>query len=60
MVILSFENEHEFPGIVGSWVERSFQEETIANGKEQSRMCLLIYSRFVRAEPKVVGVVGHV
>lgn len=34
MVILSFENEHEFPGIVGSWVERSFQEETIANGKE--------------------------
>ena len=57
---MSFENEHEFPGIVESWVERSFQEETIAHGKEQSRMCLLIYSQFVRAEPKVVGVVGDV
>ena len=60
MVMMSFENEHEFPGIVESWVERSFQEETIAHGKEQSRMCLLIYSQFVRAEPKVVGVVGDV
>ena len=60
MVMLSFENEHKFPGIMGSWVERSFQEETTAHGKEQSRMCLLIYSRLVRAEPKVVGAVGDV
>ena len=32
--MLSFENEHEFPGIVESWVERSFQEETTAQGEE--------------------------
>ena len=40
--------------------ERSFQEETIAHEKEQSRMYLPIYIRLVMAEPRIVGVVGVV
>ena len=60
MVLLSFENEYEFPGIADQRLkkEKSIKEENSTGKAIEHEVFGNLYPAF--AEPRVTGVLGHV